>query len=184
MSELIGGVIRLLLTNFTLTFFAAGVVVAIVVIAVTRPGRHGVLATFLNWFLLFAVGVTYAFNGVMHVFFGGMSAASIGWADSPFQTEVGFASLGVGIVGIMASPRRMPWSLKFAALIGPACFLWGAAGTHIVDIVETGNLAPNNAGVILYTDLLTPLLGFILWWAAYATRDRGPARPEDADARR
>lgn len=172
MSDLIGGIIALTLQNFTLTFLAVGIIVAIIVIAVKRPGRNGVYATFLNWFLFFAIGVTYIFNGIMHLAFGDMAAASIGWENNGFQAEVGFASIGIGIVGIMAFPRRMPYSLKLAALIGPACFLWGAAGTHIVDIFTTGNMAPNNAGVILYTDIFIPVIGFVLWALAFTTRER------------
>src|SRR5262245_61388114 len=33
---------------------------------------------------------------------------------------------------------------------------------HILEILRTGNLAPGNAGVILYTDILVPLIGFTL----------------------
>ncbi|MBS1906551.1 MAG: hypothetical protein JST33_08285 [Actinobacteria bacterium] len=175
MDDPISSIIAFLLMNFTVTFFAIGVIVAAVSVAVRRPGRADVLATFLNWFLFFAIGVTYVFNGIMHTAFGDMAAASIGWENNGFQAEVGFASIGVGIVGFMASPRRMPFSLKLAALVGPACFLWGAAATHIIDIVTTGNLAPNNAGPVLYTDILIPVIGFALWGAALAAHRRRAA---------
>ncbi len=180
MSDPIGGIIAFALKNFTLTFMIIGIVVALIVIAVQRPGKHGVYAALLNWFLFFAIGITYIFNGIMHTAFGDMSAASIGWENNGFQAEVGFASIGVGIVGILAFPRRMPYSLKFAALVGPACFLWGAAGTHIIDIITTGNLAPNNAGLILYTDIFTPVIGFVLWGLALASRERSGDRPAPA----
>lgn len=170
MSDLLGNIIAFTVSNFTLTLLVIWLVVAIVLIAVRRPDRHGAFAIALNWFLLLAIGVTYSFNAIMHVVFGDLSALMIGWDQSPFQTEVGFASLGVGIVGIMAFPARAPLSLKLAALVGPACFLWGAAGTHIVNIVETGNMASHNAGVILYTDIFTPILGFALWGLVAATR--------------
>ncbi|MBS1673841.1 MAG: hypothetical protein JSS74_07740 [Actinobacteria bacterium] len=175
MDDPISGIIAFLLMNFTVTFFVIGVIVAAISVAVRRPARADVLATFLNWFLFFAIGVTYVFNGIMHTVFGDMAAASIGWENNGFQAEVGFASIGVGIVGFMAAPRRMPFSLKLAALVGPACFLWGAAGTHIADIITTGNLAPNNAGPVLYTDILIPIIGFALWTAAYVARRRQAA---------
>lgn len=175
MGEMVGEFIELALGNFTVTFLVIGLLVALIVIAVRRPGRAGVAATLLSWFLFFAIGVTYVFNAVMHIAFGGFTASLIGWADSPFQTEVGYASLGFGVVGFIAFPKRMPLSLKFAAIVGPACFLWGAASAHIVDIVETGNFSPDNAGPILYTDLLVPVLGFALWWFAAATA-RGQAQ--------
>jgi hypothetical protein len=52
--------------------------------------------------------------------------------------------------------------MRMAAIVGPACFLLGAAGTHIADIVKTRNFAPGNAGVIFYTDILLPVIGFAL----------------------
>ena len=135
----------------------------------------------LAYFLLFSIGFSFLYNFVMHTFFGAMAARFIGWEDSPFQAEVGYASLGFGVVGFIAFPKRMPLSLKFAAIVGPACFLWGAASAHIVDIVETGNLSPDNAGPILYTDLLVPVLGFALWWFAAATaRGRAKAAREES----
>lgn len=62
----------------------------------------------------------------MHVFFGDMIAGFIGWAKSPFQAEVGFASLGFAVVGFMAF--RGTFGLRLAAVTAPACFLLGAAG--------------------------------------------------------
>lgn len=173
MNDPVSATIAFLMQNFTLTFLAIAVIVAVIVILVRRPGAHGVWHAFLSWFLFFAIGVTYIYNAVFHIFFGDMAAASIGWENNGFQTEVGFASLGIGIVGIMAFPRRAPYSLKLASLVGPACFLWGAAGAHIIDIIETGNMAPNNAGVILYTDILIPIIGVVLLVGAYLTRPKG-----------
>jgi hypothetical protein len=162
--------IAFLLSNFTLTFLVVGLAVALIVIAVKRPPRREIAGVLLNWFLFFAIGVTYVFNGIIHTAFGDMSAEMIGWAQSPFQAEVGFASIGVGIVGLMAFPRRAPLSLKLAAIVGPACFLWGAASAHIADIITTQNLSPHNAGVILYTDIGIPILGFVLWGITAASR--------------
>lgn len=98
----------------------------------------------------------------MHVFFGDMAAQFIGWADSPFQREVGFASLGFAAVGFLAF--RGSFDMRVAAITGPACFLLGAAGGHIIEIVRTGDFAPGNAGVILYTGLFLPFIGFALLW--------------------
>lgn len=166
--------------NFTATFTVVGLIIAAIIVAVKRPGVHGAWMTFLNWFLLFGIGITYFYNGIMHTVFGEFSAGLIGWEDNGFQDEVGFASIGMALVAIIAFPRSMPISVKFVALVTPACFLWGAAGTHIVDIVTTGNMASHNAGTVLYTDILIPILGFVLWGFAYATRDRRGATEVDA----
>ena len=44
---------------------------------------------------------------VMHVFFADEVAASIGWAaGNPFQMEVGFANLAIGVIGAATFWRR------------------------------------------------------------------------------
>jgi hypothetical protein len=49
--------------------------------------------------MLFPIGISNLINFVFHVFFGDTAAKFIGWDNSPFQAEVGFASLGIGIAG-------------------------------------------------------------------------------------
>jgi hypothetical protein len=45
--------------------------------------------------MLFPIGISNLINFAFHVFFGDTAAKFIGWENSPFQAEVGFASLGV-----------------------------------------------------------------------------------------
>jgi hypothetical protein len=52
--------------------------------------------------------------------------------------------------------------MRLAAIIGTACFLWGAAGVHIHSMITAHNFEPGNAGVIFWTDILIPVIGFIL----------------------
>ena len=63
---------------------------------------------------------------MFHVFFGELASEYIGWANSPFQMEVGFASLGFALIGLLAFKGSR--DMRIAAIVGPACFLWGAAG--------------------------------------------------------
>ena len=157
------GIIRFALSNFTLTFFLLGLLAALVAIARRPPprDRRAVAEELLAWFLFFSIGLSFFYNFVMHVFFGGMAAAFIGWENSPFQAEVGYASLGFAAVGFLAFRRDDP-GLRLAAVLGPALFLWGAAGTHIYQMVTAGNFAPGNAGVVFWTDVLVPIIGFAL----------------------
>ena len=41
-------------------------------------------------------------------------------------------------------------------MVGPALFLLGAAGGNVYQMVTAANFAPGNAGVIFYTDFLSP----------------------------
>jgi hypothetical protein len=99
---------------------------------------------------------------VFYVFFGDMAAEFIGWAQSLFQAEVGFASLGFSMVGFMAF--RGVFVLRVAAVVGVSCFLLGAAGGHIYQMIAYNNFEPGNVGVIFYTDIGIPLIGFVLLW--------------------
>lgn len=157
-------VITLLLSNFTLTLFVLGLIVSLVsLLRRSRPwSRPAVVEALLSWFLFFSLGVSFLYNFVMHVFFSEMAASFIGWQTSPFQKEVGFASLGFSVVGFLAF--KGSFGARLAAIAGPACFLWGAAIGHALQMVEAHNYAPGNAGVIFYTDILIPLFGLILLW--------------------
>jgi len=87
-----------------------------------------------------------------------MAAKFIGWADNPFQIELGFASLGMGLIGLLAPWRS--FDLRLAAILGPACFLWGAAGVHIASMIAEQNFAAGNAGIIFWSDIIVPVIGF------------------------
>jgi hypothetical protein len=173
-------IITFALSNFTLTFLIRGFITA--AISLSRKPRPWHIAdvaeAVFSHFLLFSIGVSYFYNFVMHVFFGAMAARFIGWEDSPFQAEVGFASLGFSIIGFLAF--RGGSEMRLAAVVGPAFFLWGAAGGHIYQMISARNFAPGNAGVIFYTDILLPIIGFALYslWrrtagASFAVPQRG-----------
>jgi hypothetical protein len=157
-------VIAFALGNFTLTFLVLGFLAAVVAIAV-KPGGFNfanVAEELLAYFILFSVAVSFFYNFIFHVFFGALAASFIGWADSPFQAEVGYASLGFAAIGLLAFKGNC--CVRFAAILGPAMFQWGAAVGHIHDIITTGNMAPGNAGIMLYSDIFLPIIGFALLW--------------------
>ena len=84
--------IRFALSNFTLTLLVIGLIAsAIAYRAKPAPRtRADLVEALFSYFLLFSIGIANFYNFVMHVFFGEMTARFIGWADSPFQAEVGF----------------------------------------------------------------------------------------------
>lgn len=91
------------------------------------------------------------------------------YTGSPFQTEVAFANLAVGILGAATFWRRDFW---LPYIIASSILGWGAGLTHLMDIVQADNYAPNNAGPILYADFLMPLARIIL----YIVYSRGPTQ--------
>ncbi|MEP0320490.1 DUF6790 family protein [Bauldia litoralis] len=156
--------IGFVLGNFTLTFFVIGLVFSAVSLA-RRPAPRTapvVVEALFKWFLFFSIGASYLYNAVMHTVFAEMAASFIGWANSPFQYEVGFASLGFAAVGFLATWRS--FDMRLAAILGPALFLWGAAGGHIYQMITAHNFAPGNAGIIFWSDILLPIVGFVFLW--------------------
>ena len=102
-------------------------------------------------------GFGAALISIPHILTPDMVAESIGWEPgSPFQLELGFASLGTSILGILCIWIR-GW-FWLAPVVSRSVFLLGAAGIHIRDILETGNMSPGIAGPILFYDIGVPLL--------------------------
>lgn len=163
-------VIRILLENFTLEFLVLGVIAAGISLWRTpRPWTRAVVVEALfSYFLLFSVGASFFYNFVVHVFFGQRAAGFIGWRPSPFQAEVGMASLGYALVGVLAF--RGGFGLRLAAVVGPAVFLLGAAAGHVYQMIVAHNFAPGNAGVVFYTDIGIPIVGATLLWLQYRLR--------------
>ena len=50
----------------------------------------------------------------------------------------------------------------------------GAAGGHVYQMIAAHNFAPGNAGVIFYTDILIPAVGFGLLWLQHRYRGAAP----------
>ena len=162
MADFIAAAVTFVLSNFPLTFLVVGLIVSLIAIA-WSPGpvdAATIVEKLISWHVFFAIGVSNLYNFVCHVFFGKMAAAFIGWADSPFQFEVGMASLGFAAVAFTAAFRS--FDLRLAAILGPSLFLLGAAAGHLYQMVTEHNFAPGNAGIIFYMDIIIPLVGFAL----------------------
>lgn len=158
-----------------LLWVAALVATGVAVWREPRPIMRGfVIDRLLRYLFLFPLGLQGLWAFIGHVFFAEQAAASIGWANTPFQYEVGVANLGLGLASIYAAFRG--FEARLAVGIAAACFLVGAGIIHVKDILETGNLAPGNAGPIMVTDFLTPIVILVLLvWASGKLRPKSPA---------
>ncbi|WP_269585261.1 DUF6790 family protein [Roseibium sp. Sym1] len=174
---MIADVIKLVLSNPSLVLLVLGGVVALgILVSRSKPLPKGAaMETVLSQFILFSIGIGYLYNFVIHVFFADMAAKFIGWANSPFQLEVGFASLGFAVVGFLAFSGSR--GLRIASVVGPSVFLLGAAGGHVYQMVAAHNFAPGNAGVVFWTDIFIPVIGFTLLWLTRASTRPSPAGP-------
>ena len=68
---------------------------------VYKKNKYGYAYNLLIYLLLFAVGFQALWAFIFHIFFPSISADSIGWSHSPFQTEVGIANLAISVVGFI-----------------------------------------------------------------------------------
>jgi len=157
------------MVNFDIAYLyiPISIIVAIVYLLIDKEPRtrHRVIGVFLLSFLVISIGISSLIGFVGHIFFADQIAADIGWAaGSPFQREVGFANLAIGVLGITCIWLRGNYWI--ATVIATTIFLWGAAYGHIMDIIVHGNYAPGNAGGVLYDDILVPLIMIVLL-AAY-----------------
>ena len=164
MAAFLNAAITFSLSNYSLTFLILGLFFAFIAITRARKplGPSSIIEKLIAWYVFWSIGVCYLYNFVMHGFFGRMSAAFIGWADSPFQFEVATSSLGFSVVGFLAAFRS--FDLRLAAIIGPGVFTLGAAAGHVQQMVTKHNFAPGNAGVVFYTDIIVPAFGAWLLW--------------------
>jgi hypothetical protein len=131
--------------------------------------RVGNRAQRLEVFMLYVLAVGVAGSGIggffAHAFLADEVADSIGWpAGNPFQLEVAFANLALGILAILAMNRRD--GFRDATVIAVAVFAAGATITHAIDIVDTGNLAAGNT-VQNAANVLRPA---VLIWLLLAIR--------------
>jgi hypothetical protein len=134
----------------------------------TRARRFEIILIYL-----FALGVAGSGIGgfIAHFFMSDVVAESIGWpAGSPFQLEIAFANLAVGLLGILSVNRRD--GAREATVIAVTTFSLGATIVHFMDIAATGNLAPGNSlqNVI---NILRPAL-LIIFLRASRRADRAP----------
>lgn len=163
--------LQFILSNFTLTFFVIGLIFSFVLIYKNRKNltKSFVIEAIFKYYCFWLHGICWIYNGIMHTAFHEMAAGFIGWEDSPFQLEVGYASLGFGLVGLLAI--RNDFGLRLALVISTSVFLLGAAGGHIYEIIEHQNFAPGNAGIMLWSDILLPIISFVLLYLSYKHRD-------------
>ena len=120
----------------------------------------------METYLVYLFGLSVAGGGIGgffgHMFLSDFIADSVGWpAGSPFQLEMGFANLAVGVLGFVAIARRD--GFREATVMAVTVLSVGASVVHFIDIFETGNLAPGNT-IQNISNLLKPalLIGFLV----------------------
>ena len=96
-----------------------------------------------------------------HIIYADEVAAGIGWPlDSGFQMELGFAAIGIGLIGFLGF---WIWDYWLPFIIAKTSFMWGAGLTHVLHMVQRGNFSPSNTGIVVYWDFIFPFLLIYLY---------------------
>jgi len=125
----------------------------------------------LLWIAFWVLGVSGVYGFIMHLAFGSFLAEQIGWPNSPFQNEVAYANLTIGILGFSSFLYRKRDYL-LASMVAFSSWYFADGVGHVVSRVVAENKAPSNAGSVPYTDLLTPVVVLCLLWVSRSERRR------------
>ena len=126
---------------------------------ISHAERAGIL---LSWAFLIIIGFGGIWGFIGHTLFADRVALSIGWPPgNPFQQEVALTNLALGVLGLLSF--RIAGSFRVATIIAYTIFMIGAGIGHIWQIFSAGNMAVNNAGLLLWIDLLVPPAIIILY---------------------
>ena len=137
------------------------------------PSRR--IELFMIYLLAISVGANGLSGAFGHLFLSDLVAEAVGWpTGSPFQLEMGFANLLIGVLGLMAVGRRD--GFRTATILTTTIIGLGATAVHLSDIAATGNLAPGNTTQNV-GNLLDPVLLIGLTWLASHTADPDAESP-------
>jgi len=150
--------------NFSVVFVIVAIIYATVSILVYDAR---VVEAFLGSLLMWFVGYAGIGACVLHWYrpTADKIAEGIGWAPgSPFQKEVAAADGAFGVLGVLCG--WIGGDFWTATAIGASCMYFLMGIGHVLDIVRNKNLSIYNAGSILYTDLLVPvvLIALLILW--------------------
>ncbi len=113
-------------------------------------------ALLLKHALFFNVGCLFMTGFMGQLLYGPEIAACLAWGWSPFQYELAFSELCLGVLGLI-SPifYREFW---LATIIGSTVWLLGGAGVHLYYLMIEGNKAILNASFAIGWNI------FIAFW--------------------
>ena len=139
--------------------------------------RASVVRLLLLYLLVLGMGVGGLWGFVGHFLMSDAVAASIGWRPgSPFQQELAFYHLGLGVLGVLA---LWIWDRLWLAVgLLSSIFLYGAGWVHLTDFLVRGNTAARNWGVgVLVGNLIIPtgVLVLLAVHERHARTANGPA---------
>jgi hypothetical protein len=162
---IVANAITWILGNIEVLLFVIALVVAILKLRRARAEHRPVTASYALWgeMIFYVAGIGFIYGGLMHAYNQAMVAPLIGWTPSPFEFELGWMEIALGIVALISLWRG--YEMRLAVTIALFVFLWAAAAQHIQQMVVLHNYAPDNTGILLwFNDIVLPAFFVILAW--------------------
>ena len=138
-------------------------------------GRLWKVEVYLIYLFMLGVAASGLSGFVGHVFTSDAVAESIGWPKgSPFQQEMGFANLALGVLGLVAAGRRD--GFREATVMAVTVVGVGVTVVHGIDILQEGNLAAGNS-IQNVANLLKPALVIPMLFVSRRSEPKETADP-------
>ncbi len=134
------------------------------------------------WWMVWVVGVASIVGAGFHIFDGANVAEMIGYTrgNGGFQWENAMGDLAIGVIGIMAYWFRGNFWLATIVVL-TVQYLGDAAG-HIYFWVVENNTRSDNIGLPLWTDIMLPIVMWILYFLSRRANGDACSKPEVAES--
>lgn len=159
--------------------------VLVAVIGASIHSAHSTALTRLEiwqrWWAVVTLGCGSAWMTLSFLLAPEMMTTAIGFARTPFVTEIAFANLGLAVAGfraLHAGPRE-----RITIGLTAGMFLWGAVLGHVYQSVAHGNWSPGNTGGVLVYDMAIPAVMIILAVLSRRAGDGADTAPARSAAR-
>ena len=127
--------------------------------------QHFVPGDFITYLLmyvfLFSVGISYLWSFVGFTFCPEKIAECYGRKTSEFQYDIGIASLGFGVLGILCFAYQNLW---LATGIVVAIFGLGHAYGYLLSLIRNKEASKSNAGIVPFISLVVSITLIVGLW--------------------
>jgi len=163
-----------MILSLTLFFISLLLPLCHVIFAAGKISVPTLIEIFIKYALFFNVGCLFIVGAAGQFLYAPEIATCIGWGWSPFQYELAFSELALGILGLIAPIFYREFWLS--TIIGAIVWLSGASFVHLYYLYIMGNTMILNASFVivwnfvlvvwllcLYGALTKPLLKLFRW---------------------
>lgn len=132
----------------------------------------------MRWYFFWVLGVTGLWGFIAYAFLPKLTAELVGLPQSAFQSQVAMMNLVFCVLGFIAF-KYLSRPFQLACLIALLVWFEGGGVIHLIQSYFYNKPTLYNAGSILYSDLILPIIGFLFFWGSKKTNTPKPNFPEE-----